>query len=115
MFQSHCYSVANDAIVAKDCVAAIDDSTEMVDSEPPSKRHLAGKIDASQYLGNNLQHLIEQGKRHAQRPPANGVAAASKAVYGEHPKTLPGQHLPVGMPILAQILNKIDLDYRNEP
>src|ERR1700693_1373682 len=36
MLQTHCYSVANDAIVSKNGVATDDDSAEMVDSEPPS-------------------------------------------------------------------------------
>ncbi len=45
MLQSHGYPVANHAIVSKDRVTTDDDSSEMIDSEPPPKRGcLAGKL-----------------------------------------------------------------------
>jgi hypothetical protein len=101
VLQSHSYSIPNDAIVSKNSVAADDDSAKMLDPEPAAKRHFTWKLDASKYLGNHLQNLIEERKWHSQPPPANGEAPASEAVHSHHPKTLTRYRPVVSAPILA--------------
>ena len=106
MLQSHGDPVANHAIVSKDRVPTDDDSSEMVDSEPPSQRYFAGKLDPCKDLRDGFEHLVEKGKRHPQPTPANRVTPATKAVHGHGPQTLTGKLAAVCSPVLADVIFK---------
>jgi hypothetical protein len=99
MAQTHGHPIPDDAIVAKNRVAADHNAAEVVDAKTPSYLRFAGKIDPGENLSEGLEDSVKSGERPTQPRLAKTVAPSAKTIHRQGPEALAEDVAPVRSPV----------------